>query len=456
MSSPLNTRSGIGPLRLCGFGAGNFGNLLAAIPASMLLLYFLTEFIHLEPWMAGLVLALPKLWDVLVDMPIGRYSDQLALRAHGRMRVGMWSALALAVLLPLTFFHPALTSKPLLAAFYVAIQILQATAYTVFGVTYLALTGDLVADEVQRNRLLTSSMLGGNLATIALIVCVPFMIRIGGGGEQGYFNMTVMVALVMTFMFACFYGAVRGVPAHPTALSETRAEMSLREGVGAILRNRTFVAIVVVVIGIGTASGCLSALLAYENRYLLGRPPEALFLLIGPIFVGGLAGLPLAAPLLRRFGNISTLSFGLLALASVFVFYWSGLLYASIPMIVGCGALFGVFNSVISVALPAAALDTAKSFQGGPSVGLYLGMFLSAQKLGMSLGGVFSGGLLSLIGYHPDAPADPALRQGIALAGLVGPLTPLLIACLAMLLHGAYAPRKQATAAQAEPHVKIM
>jgi GPH family glycoside/pentoside/hexuronide:cation symporter len=456
MSSTPNSSSRIGTLRLCGYGAGGFANMLAATPAAMLLLYFLTEFVHLEPWMAGLVLALPKLWDVVVDMPIGRYSDQLASRAHSRLRVGMWSAVALVALLPLTFLHPALTSKPLLAGFYVVIQVLQASAYTVFGVTYLALAGDLAPDTGQRNRLLTLLTFGSNLAAIALIICVPGLIRLGGGGERGYVYMTVMVALAMTLMFGWFYGAVRNAPAKPAALPGASAEMSLREGIAAILRNRAFLAIIIVVIAIGTAGGCLNALLAYENRYLLGRPPEDLFLLIGPILVGGFAGLPLAAPVLRRFGNTRTLNITLLALALLFVFYWSGLLFSSIPVIVVCGALFGACNSIAAVTLPAAALDTARSLQGGPSVGLYLGMFLSAQKLGMSLGGVFSGGLLSIIGYHSDAPAGAALRHGIALSGLVGPLAPLLVACLAMLLYASYVPRHQPSEDQPVPGVDIV
>ena len=453
MPSTSNTSARIGPLRLCGYGAGGFANTLAAIPASMLLLYFLTEFVHLDPWLAGLVLALPKLWDVVVDMPIGRYSDHLASRARSRLRVGMWSAVALVALLPLTFFHPVLTSRPLLAAFYVVIQILQASAYTVFGVTYLALAGDLAPDAIQRNRLLTLSTFGSNLAAIALILCVPVMIRFGGGGEQGYLYMTVIVALVMMLMFGWFYGAVRNAPVQPAVLPKISAEMSLRDDIVAILHNRAFLAIVIVVIAIGTSGGCLNALLAYENRYLLGRPPEDLFLLIGPMLVGGFAGLPLAAPVLRRLGNTRTLIISLLALASVFVFYWIGLLYASIPMIVACGALFGAFNAIVAVSMPAAALDTARSFQGGPSLGLYLGMFLSAQKLGMSLGGVFAGALLSMIGYSPDNPAGPGLRHGIALSGLFGPLAPLLIACLAMLLYGAYASTQKPVNDRVRPRV---
>ncbi len=437
MPSTSNSSRSTGFVRLFGYGAGGLASTLATIPASMLLLYFLTEFVHLEPWLAGLVLALPKLWDVLVDMPIGRYADKFAQRAHGRLRVGMWSALALVVLLPLSFFHPALTSTPWLATYFVVIQILQATAYTLFGVTYLALAGDMAVNDFERNRLLTVSTLGSNVAAIALIVCVPFMIQIGGSGEHGYFSMTMMVALIMAFMFAFFYGAVRNSPAQSTELSEVRAEMSLREGIAGILRNRAFLALIVVTIAVGTGTGCLNSLLPYENQYLLGRPAESLFLLIGPILVGTFAGLPLASPMLRRFNSTRTLRISLLGLTTVSVLYWFGLLYASIPVIIVSGTVCGVFNAILNVSMPAAALDTAQSLQSGPPLGLYLGMFMSAQKLGLSLGGVVSGGLLSIVNYHPDAPVTPALHHGIALAGLVGPLGPFVIAYLASLMYAA-------------------
>ncbi|MFM0205895.1 MFS transporter [Paraburkholderia sediminicola] len=425
-------------MRLGGYGAGGSANALAATPVPMLLLYFLTEYVHLEPWLAGMILAAPKLWDVLVDMPIGRYSDQLALRAGGRLRVCILSGLALMVLLPLTFFHPAITSKPLLAAFYVLVQILQATCYTVFGVTFLALAGDLATDSLQRNKFLTVGNLGAALTTIALVVCVPVLIRFGGGGERGYLTMTLVVALTMAFMYAWFYRAVRNAPVHPAALSESSAEMSLRDGIVAVLRNRAFLALIIVIIALGTAGGCLNSLIAYENQYLLGRRPEDLFLLAGPVLIGGLLGLPLAVPVLRRFGDNGTLRIGFLVTVAAFIGYWAGLASGLIPVVMVAGAIYGIICSVAGVALTAAVLDTVKSSTGGPSLGLYLGMFMSAQKLGLSLGGVVSGGLLSLIGYHAGAPATVELHHRIALLGLVGPLVPLLIACVAIWMFGVY------------------
>ncbi|MFL9944603.1 MFS transporter [Paraburkholderia agricolaris] len=438
MSSTSNSSRGISLMRLGGYGAGGSANALAATPVPMLLLYFLTEYVHLEPWLAGMVLAAPKLWDVLVDMPIGRYSDQLALRAGGRLRVCIMSGLALMVLLPLTFFHPAIASKPLLAGFYVLVQILQATCYTVFGVTFLALAGDLATDSLQRNKFLTVGNLGAALTTIALVVCVPVLIRFGGGGERGYLTMTLVVVAAMAFMYTWFYSAVRNAPVHPAALSESSAEMSLRDGIVAVLRNKAFLALIIVIIALGTAGGCLNSLIAYENQYLLGRRPEDLFLLAGPVLVGGLLGLPLAVPVLRRLGDNGTLRIGFLVTVAAFIGYWAGLASGLIPVVMVAGAIYGIICSVAGVALTAAVLDTVKSAKGGPSLGLYLGMFMSAQKLGMSLGGVVSGGLLSLIGYHAGAPATVELHHRIALLGLVGPLVPLLIACFAIWMFGVY------------------
>jgi glycoside/pentoside/hexuronide:cation symporter, GPH family len=438
MTSTSNSTGGINLMRLGGYGAAGSANALAATPAPMLLLYFLTEYVHLEPWLAGMILATPKLWDVLVDMPIGRYSDQLVLRAGGRLRVCMLTGLALMVLLPLTFFHPAIASRPLLAAFYVVIQILQATCYTIAGVAFLALASDLAADSIQRNKFLTAGSLGATLTSIALVVCVPILIRFGGGGERGYLTMTLVVVLAMAFMYAWFYSAVRNAPMHPAALSESSAEMSLRAGIVAVLRNRAFLALVIVIIALGTAGGCLNSLIAYENQYLLGRRPEDLFLLAGPVLIGSVLGMPLAVPVLRRLGDSATLWLGFLVTIAAFIGYWAGLASGLIPVVVVAGAIYGIISAVAGLALTASVLDTLKSTKGGPSIGLYLGMFMSAQKLGMSLGGVVSGGLLSLIDYHAGAPATVELHHRIALLGLVGPLVPLLIACAAIWMFEVY------------------
>lgn len=436
MSNTSNARGAIGPMRLCGFGAGSFAGALATMLPPMLLLYFLTEYVRLDPWLAGVVLAIPKLWDVVADMPIGRFSDQLAAKVGSRLRVAIWSGLALAVLLPLTFFHPPLSSKVLLAAFYVVVQILQAIAFTIFGVTNLAMAGDLSADAVERNKLLTMSALGGSIAGVALVVGVPAMVQAGGGGERGYVGMTLMVAAVMVVIYTFYFSSVRRMTKYAASDFAHSTGTSLREGVVEMLRNKAFVSVVVAVVAVGTAGGCLYALLAYENQYLLGRPAENLLIVMGPTMLGNVLGLPLAVPVMRRLGARGALRVGLIVAVVTFVTYWLGLVCEWTPVTVVGGGLFGITNGVIVVAAMAWVLDSAKASHGGASVGLHLGMFLSGQKLGLSLGGVVSGGLLSLVGYHAGAPATPALKQGIAMAGLVGPLVPLLIACLVVHLPG--------------------
>ncbi|WP_043288560.1 MFS transporter [Paraburkholderia oxyphila] len=446
MPSSSDFSSSIGLTRLSGFGAGDAASTLSITLAPMLLLYFLTEYVHVDPWLGGVILAIPKLWDVLVDMPIGRYSDQLAARMGGHLNVGMWSALGLVLLLPLTFLHPQLGPKPLLAMFFISVQILQATCYTVFGVTNLALVVELASDSVQRNKLLTARNLGSYLATITLIVSTPMLIRCCGEGERGYVSATLIVAAAAALLFAWYFVTMRNAPRQSTTLSATSAGMSLRQCVASLIRNRAFLALIVVIVALGAASGCINSLIAYLNKYLLGRRPEDLFVLAGPILIGSLVGLPLAVPVARRIGNSQVLRWGVIVLVVSFMGYWLGLVRNGLPVIIVGGAGYGIAGAAVSVALMATMLDAAKSDQSGVPLGLYLGMILSAQKLGMSLGAMASGGLLSIIGYQAGAPMSSALHHSFAALSLAGPLGAMLIACVALWLYRNHASKSRQSA----------
>jgi GPH family glycoside/pentoside/hexuronide:cation symporter len=453
MTSNVETRvNKIGLLRLVGYGSGSAAAGLSAILGPMLLLYFLTEYVHLAPWLAGVILAAPKLWDVLVDVPIGRTSDQVAARLGSHLRLGIWSGLGLALLLPLTFVHPSIASKPVLVGFYILVQVAQASLYTIFGVVNLALTVELADGEVERNKLLTMGNLGGNLAAIVLVVCAPTLIHFGGDGARGYVNATFMVAAIMLVMYAIYYFALRKSPHRSEPLAEASLTLSLRAGLLSLWRNKPFLMIVVVIVALGTSTGCVNSLVAYLNEYLLGRRPEDLVLLAAPLLVGGLIGLPLAVPVLKRLGNGGTLRHGVTALIVAFVIFWAGLAWASSTLLIAGGTLYGIVGAVFGVGMMSAGIEAARADPDGAPLGLYLGMVMSALKIGASLGAMASGVLLSAIGYQADAPPSAALRHGFAVISLAGPLAMLLVASAAMWIYHYYAVSTTSGASPAQPY----
>ncbi|NQT97787.1 MAG: MFS transporter, partial [Candidatus Marinimicrobia bacterium] len=64
------------PLNLkIGYGIGDIGSNIFIVTTGMFLLFFLTNILGVEPALAGLVLLLPKLWDVISDPIMGAISD---------------------------------------------------------------------------------------------------------------------------------------------------------------------------------------------------------------------------------------------------------------------------------------------------------------------------------------------------------------------------------------------
>ena len=97
--------------RLLAFGVGSVGTgVFSALPG-LLLLYYLTDVLGVVAWFAGLVLVLPKFWDVIISPVIGTASDREAVRTGGRSRLMLTGALLLPVLFAAMFSAP--TSTPI-------------------------------------------------------------------------------------------------------------------------------------------------------------------------------------------------------------------------------------------------------------------------------------------------------------------------------------------------------
>src|SRR5690625_6827122 len=88
-------------------GTGGFGTL-----PGLVLSYYLTDTLGVAAGLAGLVVTVPKIWDVVIDPFIGRFSDRHAQR-HGTHRRFL---LAGAATLPLAFVLLFAVPAPLTAA----------------------------------------------------------------------------------------------------------------------------------------------------------------------------------------------------------------------------------------------------------------------------------------------------------------------------------------------------
>lgn len=128
--------------RLLGFGVGSVGTgVFSALPG-LLLLYYLTDVLGVVAWLAGLVLVLPKFWDVVISPVIGAASDREAVRTGGRSRLMFAGALLLPALFAAMFAAP--TAAPAASALWVLLAfVLATTAFSLFQVPYIALPAEI-------------------------------------------------------------------------------------------------------------------------------------------------------------------------------------------------------------------------------------------------------------------------------------------------------------------------
>lgn len=389
------------------------------------LLFFLTEHAGINPALAGLVLAAPRIWDMAMDIPVGRLSDRCALGPGGRRRLVLWSAIALSSLLPLTFYLPPTDSLWLRAAFFTVVGMAHASAFSAFSVSYMVLADENAAGHRRRNVLIAAAAICTVAFNVALTALAPKLIALGGDGPDGYLFMSLALLPPALLFFGLGYRAVgrEAGTAPPTpAPRHERLLPQLRGTFG----NRAFWMLIGILLCHTLGMGCLNALGIYANKYLLERQAEDLVALLSPIAVAALVGMPLAVPLANRLGAATAIRLGLGVQALGLFLLW--LAMVKLPaLLIPAGALAGLSTGALTLWLMGAVLDLCKS-EGDPvPKGVYLGIYYAVQKLGQSAGGLLASGGLALIGIGSGTPSTPELRLDLAVLTLIGPFAPLLL-----------------------------
>ncbi|MBN9172316.1 MAG: MFS transporter, partial [Microbacterium sp.] len=131
-------------------GTGGFSTL-----PGLVLTYYLTDSLGVAAIVAGLVITLAKVWDVVIDPVIGALSDHDLAQHGSRRRWMLVGGSLLPVFFALTFAVPPAVG-PVAAAIWVLIAfLLTATAFSLFQVPYIPLPAELTAGYDERTRLLT-------------------------------------------------------------------------------------------------------------------------------------------------------------------------------------------------------------------------------------------------------------------------------------------------------------
>ncbi|MEU6409844.1 MFS transporter [Microbispora sp. NPDC046933] len=412
-----------------GYAVGSFCTANFSTIPGLLLLFYMTNVLAVPAAFAGVVLFLPKAWDLVANTLVGRWSDRTVSRWGPRRPWLLAGALVLPVSFALMFAGPPLTGVP--AALYVGIAFLiAATGYALYEVPYKAMPAEMTTDYHERTSLLQWRMV---LIAVGIAMSGILAPMIAGETADGYRTMGVAFGVILLVaMLGSFFGTARA-----PFTGQQKSEGTLREQLAAARTSKQFLWL----LGLSSAqtlgAGVMLAGAPYFAAYSLDDTSATTTLfaaLVGPMLVTMPLWVWLARKLDKRGAMILS---GLLFTAGALLILATpalGELYAHLcVMIVGVGYA-GLQLLQFSMLADVIAYDGAVS--GERRGGVFTGLWTAVENAVAALGATTYGWVLSVGGFVSSDPEHPVTQtDGAHVAVMVGvTVVPALITFAGVLM----------------------
>lgn len=360
----------------------------------------MTTVLGQSPALAGLLLTLSKLYDIVVDLFVGNRID----RTEARMKTRRRTMLAGSVLGAVSFFllfSPPDIDGPWLIIILSATLLLYSTGYSLFAVPYVAMGPDIARSYDGRTRLMAFRTFFSAIGQMGALAGAAWLVELGDGGLEGYRLMGAVLAVVI---FATQLSAWAGTRVVPEPVPHPPSE---RIGFAAtarqLLRNRPAVMLLSAKLlqYISLAVNISSGLLFKLNVLQIGYDGQAQLSIAQNIAMGVCTPLWLMAG--KRFGK-KNCYLASIALYGIVMLSWLledssittfGLLSRGVLQGIGAGGMI-----LMSLAMLPDVMQHDMKVNGVRRDGVYSSVYAVFEKTGFALGAALIGSYLSLAGYQ--------------------------------------------------------
>lgn len=421
-------------------GTGGF----ATLPG-LVLIYFLTDTLGVAALLAGLLVTLAKVWDVLIDPVIGARSDRSLAATGSRRRYMVIGGLLLPVFFVLTFAVPGgLTGLP--AGLWVLVAFMAtATAFSLFQVPFIALPAELADGYDQRTRLLSARVVVLTLAILLFGAGGPSLRKLGGDNEHlGYVLMAVVGGLVIGAALLIASTVARRGPVSSSA-PHTSIAANYRTGLAVVKRSQPFRALLSTFALQALATGIMLAGAQYVARWVL-NDEGAVDILFAALIAPALIFAPVWQLVARKVGKergfvLATSLYGIAAVALIAMIAAPGWwIFVAVAL---AGAGFAGMQSLPLAMLPDVISHDA-NLNGDGSGGTFSGVWTAGETTGAALGATVFTIVLAVTGYQESSGADIVWQSATAISGIAVAFSvvPAVLIGLSLLTFRSYRLRK--------------
>lgn len=444
------TTDGRLPFSLCfGFGIGSFGIAMLLNTVTIFFPVFMTTVLGQSAALAGLLLTISKLYDVVIDLAIGAVSDRTKTR-WGRRRPFLLGGALISGVSFLLIFSPPDVEGTALTLWMLFALVVYSTGYAIFTVPYIAMSGEMTDGYHERTRLLSFRAFFVSLGQIASAAGTAALVGWFGGGSTGYAWMGAIAGLTLSLsMVVCFImtksarQAQRVAAPHVTRLS----------GFLTIASNRPFVLLMAIKVAQYMAIAIISTtkLLFLLNVLKIGYGGLAQLTLVQNLVAA--LSVPVWVVVARRIGKRSAYLAASLLLMLVYASWY----FASpgLPMseVWLRGALNGVAaagTTLMSISMLPDIMEYDRLRTGMRREGIFSSVYTIVEKLAYAMGAGLIGLMLSLAGFIPTLQGaivqqPPAAVSALYAGASILPAALIAVSALLMLFYGLDEKRLRAT-----------
>lgn len=423
--TPMPASSARLPLGVhAGYGAGQVAGQIFRDAPSLLLLFFMTNALGVEPALAGAAIFFPKLfWGVLSDLTVGLVSDRWKARFPRKLWLLIGAVLAPAALI-LLFHVPK--GDSLASALYVAGAFsLYMIVFACFSVPYLAIGTELSADPKERTVVMAWRM---GFSAVGLLVgnaVAPILVQSLGGGRPAYSTMSLVLASVCAVSLLIAFLTVPRV-----AVQTAAPNISLKAIAGAVVDpmfRPLISAYLLQLIGSGLGYAAMVYFLSYNMRRADALTQIGLIVIAMSAVV--IAAQPLWIFLSAKLGK-KALYVGSAVGNAIVQIAWGLSAGAPLSWIYVLVVGFALANSgwsLMGYTLLSDVIAKDDETRGESRAGVFSALWTGADKIGFALGGTLLTGLvLSAFGFSAalavtGAPQPASALTGVAIAFAFAP-----------------------------------
>lgn len=442
----MSTQAKTGLGQKAGYGLGAVAYALPYQIMASFFLFFVTSILHVQPTVAGIIVAVSVFWDAITDPWIGSISDRTVSKRFGRRHQylllgGVGTALGSLWLWNIS----AETDTTMKIVMLLGAVLFTKTMNTFYGAPYYALGGSLSRDYNTR-----ASLQGWRAAfhvigmIVALVGTQIFIFRSTPEFPRGQLNpaaypkigiavavITVVIAVLAYFMIPKDHGD-----------SAPKDAPSVWAQVKSALANKSFFAIVMVIFIIEISFQVTVSIGTHVNTFTYHLTGPQMGMLGISLLGMSVLSQPLWVLLCRKFEKRTVLIIGMVIgligfTGMPWTHVWWGLFPIDAPSTVMTLAIFsaiagignGAFMS-IPFSMVADATDQGQLTTDRRQEGLYFGLYTFAYKFGISISVLIGGVLLDAIGFDSNATtqsADTAWQLAMAPSWLLVIATPVIL-----------------------------